>query len=36
MSWDEKDWAHIWITGMPERFGENSDNISNANQQLAF
>ena len=29
MSWDEKDWAHIWITGMPERFGENSDNISN-------
>ena len=36
MSWDEKDWAHIWITGMPERFGENSDNISNtSNPQLS-
>lgn len=33
MSWDEKDWAHIWITGMPERFGENSDNISNINEK---
>ena len=23
MSWDEKDWSHTWITGIPERFGKS-------------
>lgn len=34
MSWDEKDWSHTWITGIPERFGNspkrgNKDEIIN-------